>query len=125
MGGADSAPGADVTAPTELPGQLTIGEALRDVGTAQVAGHHPEWMARALEQLRDLAQTFPHLTADDLRSRMAHLQDEPGHHNAYGSVFLNAARAGWLEATDATCRSERPDAHARRLQVWRSLCLAW
>lgn len=115
-----------MTAPTpEIAGQLTIGEALRDAGTTRVLRNSGEWADRALEQLHDLARTFPYLTADDLRTRMAALGDEPHHHNAYGAAFRRAVARGWLEATDATCKSQRDDAHARRLVVWRSLCLAW
>jgi hypothetical protein len=99
------------------------GERRKREGIALVESHNPDWSARALAQLHDLASIFPHVTADDLRARMN--GDEPEHPNAYGAVFRRAAARGWLEPTDATCRSRRPDAHARRLQVWRSTCLPW
>lgn len=113
------------TTPTEVPGQIELGELLRDQGVARVAASNDAWMGRALDQLSDLAATFPYLTADDLHTRMTFLGDEPTHPNAYGAVFRSAVRLGYIEATDATCRSQRPDAHARRLIVWRSLCLPW
>jgi hypothetical protein len=112
------------TPAVEVAGQLTIGEALRDEGVARVESNNADWSARALRQLRHLAEHLAYFSADDLRIRMSNLDDHPAHHNAYGAVFRRAMHAGWIEATDATCRSERPDAHARRLQVWRSLCLA-
>ena len=112
------------TAP-EITGQMEIGEALKEQGIDQVLTHSGEWKGRALAQLRHMAGIFPTITADDLRTRMHHLGDEPHHHNAYGGVFHAAAKAGLIEATDMTVKSERADAHARRLVVWRSLCLPW
>jgi hypothetical protein len=111
-----------VTDPTlEIPGQLELGQALRDEGMDLVQSHNAAWTARALDELGTLAHTRPLLSADTLRDRMALLDDQPAHHNAYGAVFATAARMGMLERTDRTVESTRPDAHARRLTVWRSL----
>lgn len=108
----------------EVPGQLELGQELRDQGMDLVQGHNAEWSARALDELATLAHARPTLTADTLRDRMALLDDQPAHHNAYGAVFATAARMGLLERTGVAVQSTRADAHARRLTLWRSLVWA-
>lgn len=110
-----------MTTTTEVPGQLTIGEALRDEGIAAVAEANGEWMDQAAAAIKWLAANHHLFSADDLRRVMDVRGQEPSHHNAYGAAFRVAALAGVIEPTDATHKSTRPDAHARRLVVWRSL----
>lgn len=93
------------------------GRQARDAGAAQVLIGAETWRDRAIAVIEQIAREQPELTADDLRERLTEL---PPHHNAFGAVFLTAARRNIIAATDRTKRSTREAAHAHRNPIWQS-----
>lgn len=97
------------------------GTELRDAGMAQVWDNTPaNWRTVALTLLFHLAQRQAEVTADDLQDVLPPLP-EGCHPNVIGSLWMEAIRQHFLASTDRTIRSSRPDAHARKVPVYRSL----
>jgi hypothetical protein len=74
----------------------------------------------ALRAVREIAERSQTLTSDDVWA----LLDQFGglvHVNAVGAAMNHAARRGILSATGRIAKSTRTKAHARNVQVWKSL----
>jgi hypothetical protein len=62
------------------------------------------------------------ITSDDVLAEIEALPNPPSTHNlaAIGPAMKRAAAMGILEYTDRVKRSERPDKHGNRQNVWKS-----
>ena len=79
------------------------------------------WASAATMAVRALAESREAFTTDAvwaLLLRMgASIPDEP---RALGAVMRRCRDVGWIEPTDRTVLSSRPETHARPIRVWRS-----
>ena len=68
------------------------------------------------------AKKSSEITSDDVLAEIEALQDAPSTHNlaAIGPAMKRAAQMGILTYTNGTKRSERPEKHGNRQNVWRS-----
>lgn len=98
--------------------QLTLtGAQRRDVGMATVDGNADDrWRFEMDCAIRHLARKGRPFTADDVPDW---LRDTAHHPSAISARFLAAVRSGLIVDTGRTVRSRRPEAHARRLVVYR------
>ena len=96
-------------------------QAARDAAVAQVAIGKADWIAAALDCVRQVAERHPQFTTDHVKLAMAEagLRDhaEP---RAWGAVMTAARRAGLCTPTHYTQNSARATCHARPLRVWQS-----
>ena len=96
---------------------------LRDQAIAQV--HHnadPAWKAAALDAVEMLHRLRLEFTSDDVWLFMEERHMPlPHERRALGAIMVAAARRGWIEPSDRHVASERPEAHARPIRIWRSL----
>jgi hypothetical protein len=101
--------------------QLTLGRHLRDVGMAQAAEHAgPTFREWAADVIGDLASRGEPFTSDHLEQAIEHDPNgiRPDSRNAIGAAFGAASRRGVIEPVGYT-QSQRPEAHARVVRVWR------
>lgn len=96
---------------------LDAGRHQRDIGCERVLSASERWRAGAMAAIERLAQTTREFTSDDVR---AAITEEPQHFNAFGALFLSAAKRGWIERTGRTAISKRVAAHAHSNPVWAS-----
>lgn len=68
------------------------------------------------------ARKKPELTSDDVLTEIEALPNPPETHNlaAIGPAMKRAAAMGILKCTDRVKRSERPEKHGNRQNVWLS-----
>jgi len=68
------------------------------------------------------ARKKPQITSDDVLTEIESLPNPPSTHNlaAIGPAMVRARNMGILEHTNTVKRSERPDKHGNRQNVWRS-----
>jgi hypothetical protein len=94
---------------------------LRDAGCAATLAHAerdtPDWLACALSILRSFAKDRVEFTSDDFRAFARGILPDPPHHNAFGALFNNAAKAGVIQRV-GYARARRDVAHGRVLGVW-------
>lgn len=91
------------------------GRRRRDEGQERVDSHTDEaWKDAADAAIARLARTGRPFTAEDLTD----LVGMPPRHNAIGSRFTTAARAGLIEEIGYK-QSTRAARHASRMLVWR------
>ena len=66
------------------------------------------------------AKKKPEITSDDVLAEIEALDQAPGTHNlaAIGPAMKRAAKMGVLAYTDRVKRSERPEKHGNRQNVW-------
>ena|SRR5579863_5100926 len=98
----------------KLPPSAQIGMQVAD-DNASVRWKHM-WDACVVAAARKLAE----LTSDDVLAEYEGLQHPPGTHNlaAIGPAMRRAFEMGVLKGTDRTKRSERPEKHGNRQNVW-------
>lgn len=105
-----------------IAANVSTGEDRKNRGTARVLGRtHVQWRTRALELLRELAETVAEFTVDDFRE----LADEreigrPHHVNAWSALVRLGGRRGWFHRTGEFRPSRRPEAHSRMIPVYLS-----
>jgi hypothetical protein len=90
-----------------------------DHGTQPALSFDPsteEWGGRALEAIRNLAETGAELTSDEIYWQVG----GPPSPNCVGSVFRQASQANLIRAVGWR-ESRRVCAHGRAIRVWRSL----
>jgi hypothetical protein len=103
----------------EAQRDLFEARAARDEGLAIVEDHNEPWMDRALREVAALPP-YAELTSEDIRFRLVGRGlEEPGHHNAWGALTMNAVRRGLLLDTGQMRAMSGPKSHARRTPVWR------
>jgi hypothetical protein len=88
-------------------GQLGMDDALRRTG--------PAWAELARHAVADLCSTGATFTAEDVRR----LAGDPEAPNAMGALLHAIADEGWISMV-GTVKSTRPNAHGRRVIVWRA-----
>lgn len=94
----------------------------RDRGIALLETHQGAQVDRVLGLIGILARGQHEITSDDVHALMvARGVSEPTHPNAWGAAFRKAATQGLIEDTGRAVKSARPEAHSRRIPVWRSL----
>jgi hypothetical protein len=66
------------------------------------------------------------ITSDDVLAELEALPRPPETHNlaAIGPAMVRAASMGLLARTDRVKRSERPEKHGNRQNIWQSKCYA-
>lgn len=102
------------------------GVALRDEGMARAADkadrHEENWTEQAQAMLKQFLKSWQF---DEFISEEAQLWmverglRQPASQNAWGSVFLTAARRGVIEKTGQYRNAIRPRAHARAVPVYK------
>lgn len=80
-------------------------------------GAGEEWMEEALRVIRTIAETRAEFTTDRVWSL---LPDAPPEPRALGAAMMQARSRGWIERTDRTIPSTRPQCHRRPVRVWAS-----
>ena len=90
---------------------------LRDQGIALVTMNHEEWIADAVEVIRQIAREGRPFTSDDVWKRMS----APSQPNAVGAAMRVAKSAKIIKATGQYVQSKRPSSHARVIAVWESV----
>ena len=93
--------------------------AARDEAIQRVDEHASDaWKAEAMRAVVRVARERRRFTTDDVWAVLG----ESGTHEprAMGAIMLQAARDGWVRATDDYVRSNRVACHARPLRVWES-----
>lgn len=100
-------------------GQLTIGESLRDEGTARVLSSEEIWRERVGNIIDTLAAYHQEFTAEDVR-RWADVRGvgEPHHENCWGAALITAAKEHIIVPVGYQ-PAKRPEAHARPIRVWK------
>lgn len=93
-----------------LEGQLGMDAAMERVADT-------EWLGRARRAVASLCQVGMPFTSDDV---VAIAGDPPGSGNVVGALMRAIAREGWIRDTGSTTHSRRPEAHRRKLSIWRS-----
>jgi hypothetical protein len=76
------------------------------------------WKTSALDALRQMAESRPDLTVDDLWET---LDTQPREPRQMTSLILTARSEGWIERTNRHRPSVRAVRHGRPVRVWRSL----
>jgi len=102
--------------------QLTLGDDLRDRGMAAATSSTPpeitQWVDAAIYVCR---QRYPMFTSDHVRDylelRYGCNPDNIG--RVIGARMNAAGRRREITATGMTTKSSRPEAHRRRLLIWR------
>jgi hypothetical protein len=93
----------------------------RDSGMAIAAdaqeADEPGWSARAYQAIVRIAQERSEIHTDDLAANFA---EPPRHFNAWGSIWMQAIRAGIIERTGRYRHSTDPKKHAHVYPVYRS-----
>ena len=82
----------------------------------------PEWHHLFDACLVAVARRMPEFTSDDVLNEMDRLARRPQTHNlsAIGPAMKRARTLGVMEATDRVRRSQRPEKHGNRQNIWRS-----
>ena len=93
--------------------QLTLDEGLRlrDAGIASLERRH-RWIDDARDAAEAVCRLLGWVTSDEVHAEM---DDPPPHPNCWGAVFHSKR----FVATGQWHKSQRPQAHARWIQVWR------
>lgn len=106
--------------------QLTLGEEHRDRGMALAVTNTDRELVHQVDlAIVRLVQTRPLFTAETVRADLedAYRAEMPWTPAAVSKIIgarLNAAaRRGLITTTGQTVKAKRPEAHARRLLVWR------
>lgn len=94
---------------------LRLGRQRRDRGTAQRNHRDPMFHDHAMNAIRATALLAKEFTSDDVQKI---LTVTPTHVNSIGAVFHAAASRGIIERVGYR-QSERPEAHARVVAVYR------
>lgn len=90
----------------------------RQAALVRVEEHADDgWLSQALEAVRQCAQRYPEFISDVVweYTDLPHTRED----RALGSVFLKAARQGWIKKTDRVRPSVRSNLSPK--PVWRSL----
>jgi hypothetical protein len=100
----------DGTRQLGLPG-IDMGRARRNAGQDSLERH--PWLTRARQTAAEICLVKGTVSSDDVQNVLP--LPAGVHHNAWGAVF----RAPWFIRTGQFVQSQRPEAHARWIQVWR------
>jgi hypothetical protein len=107
---------------TPSPAGLEEGERRRDAGLARAETN--EELSLAIDHaLYAACLEKPEVSSDDiwLKLPLTVIEKLPKYPNAIGAAMRRAALAGWIVDTGRAIKTERPNGHARRIPVWRSI----
>lgn len=93
----------------------------RDEAITRVGQHaDPDWVEQTLDVIYCLAVARSEITTDDIWETVGEVAatHEP---RALGAVMRQAARLGYVRASDRYVPSARAACHARPVRVWESL----
>lgn len=95
----------------------------RDEAVARVDAHAEDaWKLAALDAIYFIARRYDEFTTDAVWWLLAQAEVQAPHEErAMGAVVQSAQRQGWIQRTERTHKSVRPECHTRDLRVWRSL----
>jgi hypothetical protein len=99
------------------------GESARDEGIAIVREHNPNFMLDCLDELRSFqhARMGQDFIGEEFRHFCQARGHVPKHHNAWGSLMMNAVRLGLIEGTGEYLKMKDKTSHARKSQLYRFL----
>jgi hypothetical protein len=100
---------------------LAAAMSARDEAVTRVGDHaDPDWVEQTLDVIYCLAVAQAEITTDDVWATVGEVAatHEP---RALGAVMRQAARLGYVRASDRYIPSARPACHARPVRVWESL----
>src|SRR5689334_16130981 len=80
----------------------------------------PGWKEVALRIIREIAETQPELTTDDVWPLIEKSPWDTHEPRALGPIMIHAAKRGWITATDRAVKSNRKECHHRKIQIWQS-----
>jgi hypothetical protein len=92
-------------------------------GMAQAdANADPKWRHHFDACVLAAARKKPEITSDDVLAELESLPNPPQTHNlaAIGAAMVRASKMGILGGTNRVKRSERPEKHGNRQNVWES-----
>ena len=98
-------------------GSTTVAVRARDAALDRVKEKAGRWFARAMMVVQDLPQD--EYIGEDIRGIVHNKIGEPHHHNAYGSLIMNAVREGLLVRTKKEGRMKDKRSHARATPTYR------
>lgn len=119
-------------------GGFTVNPALRQVKSDKLARQvkerkmgrakkksDPVWFSAALEVVLSVARRQQFLNVDDVLEVFAPLASASGlstpDNRALGPVMTSAAAKRYIESTECSDNSRRPEAHGKMIRRWRSL----
>jgi len=105
-----------------MDSQLTLGEELRDRGMALATINSPAELVELVDVAIGVCRhRYPLFTSDHVRQLVElEVGDHPRLSAIIGGRMNSAGRRGEITSTGMTTKSSRPEAHARRLLVWRA-----
>jgi len=104
------------------PRPQVVTDAIEEAVARVTRGTDPDWKRAALSAVYFVATQNEFVTADPVWHELdARGIERPREPSALGPVMRTAKMLGWLESTDRTLESERPEAHGKPQRVWRSL----
>jgi hypothetical protein len=105
----------------ELEFKALVGDIAKEHAIDAVErGANVDWLNAAMAAIdwqRTHRETF---TTDNVWEMISHL-DPPREPRAMGAAMREAARRGWIVATDRVVKSTRPKCHRRPVRVWRGV----
>lgn len=98
-------------------------EAARDEGISLVRKHNPNFMLDCLDELRNFkhARDGADFIGEEFRHYCISRGHVPKHHNAWGSLMMNAVRLKLIEGTGEYEKMQDKTSHARKSQRYRFL----
>lgn len=93
------------------------GEELRDQALRTLEISAAEWIDNhAIPAIEKLRHRLQFITTDDIWNECGTTVHEP---RAMGAAMTKARRLGFILPTGSYRKSERPECHARPIQIWR------
>jgi hypothetical protein len=104
-----------------MDAQLTLGDELRDRGMAVATTNTPTELVTLVDvAIMVCRDRYPLFTADHVRTLVElEVGDHPRLSAVIGARMNAAGRRREIASTGMTTKSTRPEAHSRRLLVWR------
>jgi len=98
------------------------GESGKELGMDRAERHaSDEWKNAGLKIIRHYARNCEFVSANDFWAGMEILGLSTHENRASGSLFLKAARLGWIEKTSSTIKTTRAKRNGGDVRLWRSL----
>jgi hypothetical protein len=98
------------------------GESRKQDGAELVGENNRDWMDQAFLGLQRFVSQHREFTGEEFRAWWVARQagELPRHHNAWGALFLRAAREGLIFKTGRYVNARSPRTHAHPVSVWRT-----
>lgn len=100
-------------------GEVALQASLKQVEDAA----NEVWKTTAFKAVYWLSTTKDYFTTDDVWRALKryHPEVHTHEHRAMGAVIRRASKAGFIQRTDRTIKSDRSVAHRRPLTIWASV----